>query len=73
MTEIRSADMRGARTENFCKERRRLKEIFLPCGFSAREHRRCERKNRAGDEPPMTDCGGNFIGGEISRKGAISP
>jgi hypothetical protein len=26
-----------------------------------------------GDEPPMTACGGNFIGGEISRKGAISP
>ena len=26
-----------------------------------------------GDEPPMTACGGNLIGGEISRKGAISP
>jgi hypothetical protein len=25
------------------------------------------------DEPPMTACDGNFIGGEISRKGAISP
>ncbi len=23
-----------------------------------------------GDEPPMTACGGNFIGGEISRKPA---
>ena len=26
-----------------------------------------------GDEPPMTACGGNLIGGEISRKGASSP
>ena len=26
-----------------------------------------------GDEPPMTACGGNLIGGEISRKEAISP
>ena len=30
-------------------------------------------KTVRGDEPPMTACGGNFIGGEISRKGAISP
>jgi hypothetical protein len=27
----------------------------------------------AGGRTPMTACGGNFIGGEISRKGAISP
>ena len=25
------------------------------------------------DEPPMTACGGNFIGGEIRRKGASAP
>ena len=37
MTEIRSGGVYAARTKNFCKEQRRLKEIFLPCGFSARE------------------------------------
>ena len=44
----------------------------IPYRFSARE--RSDRKIcEGGDEPPMTACGGNFLGGEISRKGAISP
>ena len=46
MTSIRSGGVYAARTENFRKERRRLDEIFLLCGFSARE--RSERKTRAG-------------------------
>ena len=48
LTEIRSGGVYGARTENFCKERRRLKEIFRPCGFSARKSHWDFRKNRRG-------------------------
>ena len=46
LTVIRTGGVYAGRTKNFCKERRRLEEIFLPCGFSARE--RSDRKNRAG-------------------------
>ena len=37
MTKIRSGGVYAARTENFRRKRRRPDEIFLPCGFSARE------------------------------------
>ena len=48
LTVIRTGGVYAGRTKNFCKERRRLEEIFLPCGFSARKSRRDFRKNRAG-------------------------
>ena len=44
----RTGGMYAGRTKNFCKERRRLKEIFLPCGFSAREAEGREEKPRRG-------------------------
>jgi hypothetical protein len=43
----------------------------IPCRFSAGSV--ATGKSVRGDESPMTACGGNFIGDEISRKGAISP
>ena len=58
LTVIRSDGVYVARTKNFCKKRRRLKEIFLPCGFSAREAEGREEKPRRGtrgDEIPA--CG----------------
>ena len=56
-------------------------EQSLPCGsknaflsdFPPGSTEGARGKTVRGDEPPMTACGGNLIGGEINRKGAISP
>ena len=71
----------GPDQKYFCRERRRLEKIFLPCGFSARKFRSYFWKNRWGTnhgQPPVDEaltsaCGGYHVRAEINRKGAISP